>query len=135
MRKVLGKFMFRFSPLMLIAIVVLLRLVAAQASAPEVVLYASEATTKIGNWQVVPDATAAGGARLANADLGGAKLAAPLPVPASYFEISFNAQSNVAYHLWIRGKAQNDSPYNDSVFVQFDGSVNANGTAVFRTGT
>src|ERR1700759_3961155 len=100
--------MFGVSPLLLIALVVLLRLATVQASAPDVVLYASEATTKVGNWQVVTDATAAGGARLLNADLGGAKLAAPLPAPASYFEITFNAESHIPYRLWIRGKAQND---------------------------
>src|SRR4051794_31326799 len=127
MNEVVSKLMFRFSPLLLIAAFVLLRLATAQAAPTEVVLYASEATTKVGNWSVVSDATAAGGARLANADLGGLKLALPLPVPASYFEITFNAQSNIPYRLWIRGKAQSDSPYNDSVFVQFDGSVTASG--------
>src|SRR5205085_2904422 len=135
MNEVLTKFMFRFSPLLLIGVFVLLRLTTVQAGPTDVVLYASEATTKVGNWSVVADATAAGGARLANADLGGAKLTLPLPVPASYFEMTFNAQSNTAYRLWIRGKAQNDSPYNDSIFVQFDGSVTASGAAVFRTGT
>jgi endonuclease/exonuclease/phosphatase family metal-dependent hydrolase len=83
----------------------------------------------------VADSTAAGGARMANADLGAAKLSAPLAVPASYFEMSFNAQSGTAYRLWIRGKAQGDSPYNDSVYVQFDGSVTSTGTPVYRIGT
>jgi len=135
MNKVPNKFMFRISPLLLIAVLLLLKLATAQANPSDIVLYASEATTRIGNWSVVSDATAAGGARLANADLGGVKLASPLPVPASYFEMTFNAQSNVPYRLWIRGKAQDDSPYNDSIFVQFDGSVTAGGAAVFRTGT
>ena len=35
----------------------------------------------------------------------------------------------------MRGKAQNDSPYNDSVFVQFSGSVDANGMPAFLIGT
>jgi endonuclease/exonuclease/phosphatase family metal-dependent hydrolase len=135
MNEVLTKLMFRFSPLLLIAAFVLLKLATAQASPTDVVLYASEATARVGNWAVVSDTTAAGGARLANADLGGLKLALPLPVPASYFEMSFNAQSNTPYRLWIRGKAQDDSPYNDSIFVQFDGSVTAGGSAVYRIGT
>jgi endonuclease/exonuclease/phosphatase family metal-dependent hydrolase len=135
MNKVLKYFLLRVSPLLLIAIFMLIKLATAQASPSEIVLYASKATTKVGNWSVVSDGTAAGGARLANADLGGSKLALPLPVPASYFEMTFNAQSNVPYRLWIRGKAQDDSPYNDSIFVQFDGSVTAGGSAVFRTGT
>ncbi|MFL6213184.1 MAG: PKD domain-containing protein [Blastocatellia bacterium] len=135
MKEVVTKTLFRFSPLMLIAVAALLRLASAQAAATDIVLYASEATARIGNWSVVADATAAGGARLANADLGGSKLAAPLTAPASYFEMSFSAQSGTPYRLWVRAKAQDDSPYNDSFFVQFDGSVTSTGAAVFRTGT
>jgi PKD repeat protein len=99
------------------------------------VLYASEAATKVGNWQVAADATAAGGARMWNPDLGAAKLVTPLANPPSYFEMSFTAQANTAYHLWLRGKAQDDSPFNDSVHVQFSDSVDANGAAVYRIGT
>src|SRR5438128_441841 len=106
MNEVVSKFVFKVSPLLLIGVFVLLRLATAQAAPTEVVLYAAEATTKVGNWSVVSETTAAGGARLANADLGGQKLASSLPVPASYFEMTFNAQSNVPYRLWIRGKAQ-----------------------------
>src|SRR6185369_199597 len=135
MKEVLTKTVFRFSPLMLIAVAALLRLTAAQAAATDVVLYASEATARVGNWSVVADPTAAGGARLANADLGGAKLATALASPASYFEMTFNAESGTPYHLWVRGKAQDDSPYNDSYFVQFSGSVTSTGTPVFRIGT
>src|SRR5689334_129920 len=100
MKEVFSTTLFRLSPLMLIAVVALLRLTTAQAAATDVVLYASEATARTGNWSVVSDATAAGGARLANADLGAAKLSAPMAVPASYFEMSFNAQSGTAYRLW-----------------------------------
>jgi PKD repeat protein len=99
------------------------------------VLYASEAPVRVGNWQVVTDATAAGGARLWNPDLGTNKINTAAATPASYFEMTFNAQANTAYHLWMRGKAQNDSPYNDSVHVQFSDSVNATGASVFRIGT
>jgi len=100
-----------------------------------VVLYAAEAPVRVGNWQVVADATAAGGARIWNPDLGAAKVVTPLANPPSYFEMTFNAQANTAYHLWMRGKAQNDSPYNDSVHVQFSDSVTSSGAAVFRIGT
>jgi endonuclease/exonuclease/phosphatase family metal-dependent hydrolase len=135
MKEVVTKTLFRFSPLIVIAIAALLQLTSAQAAATDVVLYASEATARVGNWSVVADPTAAGGARLANADLGGSKLAAPLASPASYFEMSFNAQAGTPYRLWVRGKAQDDSPYNDSYFVQFSGSVTSTGAAVFRIGT
>ncbi|HKP11437.1 MAG TPA: IPT/TIG domain-containing protein, partial [Blastocatellia bacterium] len=103
--------------------------------ASDVVLYGSEAPVRVGNWQVVADATAAGGARIWNPDAGAAKVVTPLASPPSYFEMTFNAQANTAYHLWIRGRAQSDSPFNDSVHAQFSDSVDANGSAVYRIGT
>ena len=93
-----------------------------------IVLYASEAPVKYG-WNVVTDSAAAGGARLSNPNLGVAKLSAPLSNPAAYFEMSFNADSGRAYRLWIRGKAANNDWANDSVFVQFSGSVDSGGSA------
>ncbi|MFL6213183.1 MAG: IPT/TIG domain-containing protein [Blastocatellia bacterium] len=103
--------------------------------ATDVVLYASEAPTRVGNWQAVADSTAAGGARIWNPDAGVAKITTPLANPPSYFEMTFNAQAGTAYHLWMRGRAQNDSPYNDSVHIQFSDSLDANGAAVYRIGT
>jgi PKD repeat protein len=101
----------------------------------DVVLYASEATVRSANWQVVADSSAAGGARLSNVDFGAPKLIGALASPANYFEIPFNAQAGRAYRLWIRGKAKNDYWGNDSVFVQFSGSVNSSGGAIYRIGT
>src|SRR5215813_1853772 len=72
-------------------------------SGSDIVLYAAEAPVKSG-WNVISDSTAAGGARLANADLGAPKLAAPLAFPVNYFEMTFSAQAGTAYRLWIRGK-------------------------------
>ncbi|HUE83077.1 MAG TPA: endonuclease/exonuclease/phosphatase family protein [Pyrinomonadaceae bacterium] len=103
--------------------------------AQEVVLYASQAPVKVGNWSSVSDSTAAGGARLTNPDAGLAKITTPAANPSSYAEFTFSASSGKAYRLWIRGKAQSNSPYNDSIFVQFSGSVNSSGSAVYRIGT
>jgi acid phosphatase len=105
----------------------------AAAAATDIVLYASEGIGP--NWSRVADATAAGGFRLSNPDLGAAKLTTPLAGPSSYFEMAFSAPAVTRYHLWIRGKAQNDSPYNDSVFVQFSDSLDTNGVAAYRIGT
>jgi hypothetical protein len=99
-----------------------------------VVLYASEAT-RVGNYEVVSDATAAGGARLHNPDAGAAKLSNALASPGTYVEMQFPAQAGVGYRLWIRGKADGDDPFNDSIFVQFDNSVDDQGTAKSRIGT
>ncbi|MFY9558131.1 MAG: IPT/TIG domain-containing protein, partial [Blastocatellia bacterium] len=102
----------------------------------DVVLYASEAPVRIGNWTVVADSSAAGGARIFNPDAGLPKLADALPNPSTYFEMTFQAEAGTGYRLWIRGKAQADSWANDSVFAQFSDSLDANGgTPVFRIGT
>ena len=104
-------------------------------SGNDIVLYAAEAPVKSG-WNVISDSTAAGGTRLANPNLGVPKLAAPLANPAYYFEMTFNAQAGTAYRLWIRGKAENNDWANDSVFVQFSGSVDSpSGGAAYRIGT
>lgn len=104
-------------------------------STSEIVLNSSHVSTSAGGWQVVADSTASGGNRIANADRGLAKLAAALEWPADYVDLTFTAQAGTAYRLWIRGKAENNSWTNDSVFVQFNGSVNSSGSAVYRTGT
>lgn len=105
------------------------------ASAQNVVLYTAQAPVKVGNWTLVADSTAAGSLRLANADRGAAKVVTASSAPSSYFEMSFLANAGTAYHLWIRGKAGGDSPYNDSVHVQFSGSVTSSGSAIYRIGT
>ena len=104
------------------------------ASGDDVVLYASDALT-VGRWSSVADTTAAGGNRLQNADAGAAKLAAAAAIPSDYFEMTFNARAGRGYHLWIRGKAGSNLFANDSVFVQFDGSLDGTGAAAYRIGT
>jgi endo-1,3-1,4-beta-glycanase ExoK len=108
---------------------------AAQASNNNVVLYAAKAPVKSGTWTVVADSTAAAGYAIANPDLGAPTVSAPLAQPANYFQLTFPAYSRTAYHLWIRGKAAENSTNNDSVFVQFSDSVTSSGSAVNRIGT
>src|SRR4051812_28519803 len=107
----------------------------AASAADDIVLYAKNATTVAGAWSRVADSTAAGGTRLSNPDAGAAKKSAAAAAPSSYFDIPFTVQPGVAYHLWIRGKAQNDSWANDSAFVQFSGSTTSSGSAAYRIGT
>ncbi|HKR13148.1 MAG TPA: endonuclease/exonuclease/phosphatase family protein [Pyrinomonadaceae bacterium] len=90
---------------------------------------------KVGNWSTAADPTAAGGARISNTDQDAAKISTAAASPANYFEMSFNASAGTPYRLWIRGRTLNNSPYNDSVFVQFSGSVTSGGSAVYRIGT
>ena len=105
-----------------------------QPPAPtEVVLYARDATV-VGGWTLTADATAAGGARLQNANANAPKTPA-LASPAHYFDLTFNAAAGIPYRLWIRGQATSNSWANDSVSVQFDGSVTAAGAPQYRIGT
>ncbi|MFY9555359.1 MAG: PKD domain-containing protein, partial [Blastocatellia bacterium] len=101
----------------------------------EVVLYTARVAQPVGRWNPLSDSTAAGGRCLWNPDSGAPKLVTPLANPSDYFEMSFNAVAGRGYRLWIRAKAQNDNPYNDSVFIQFSQSVDSAGASVFRIGT
>lgn len=107
----------------------------AQSPSGDIVLYTTEAPVRVGAWSQVSDASAAGGSYLLNPNAGAAKVAAPLASPSSYFEITFSAQAGKAYRLWTRSKAQANSPYNDSFFMQFSGSVTSTGSPIFRIGT
>lgn len=101
----------------------------------EIVLHAAADPLISGGWAVTSDATAASGARLQNPDAGAPKLATPLASPTLSFDLTFAAEAGKAYRLWLRGKALNDSYNNDSVHVQFEGSVDATGAPVWRIGT
>jgi hypothetical protein len=101
----------------------------------DVVLYARDAAIAGTSWRVASDASAAGGARIWHPDAGAVKLGAAQAAPASYFEMTFSAEAGRAYRLWIRGIAERNYWGNDSVYVQFDGSVSQSGAPVFRIGT
>lgn len=101
----------------------------------EIVLYAADATRIAGAWSLVADPTAAAGKRIVNPDVAAPKLATALQSPANYFELTFQAEAGVAYHLWMRGKADKNYWGNDSVYVQFAGSVTSTGAATTRIGT
>ena len=104
-------------------------------SAREIVLYAADATRIAGTWSRVSDASAAGGTRVRNPDAAAPKLLVALASPVNYFELTFQAEAGVAYHLWMRGKADNNAWANDSIYVQFSGAVDAAGVAINRIGT
>ena len=89
----------------------------------DILLYAADATRLAGNWIVQNDAAAAGGRALRNPDRSAAKRTVALAAPADYAELTFSAQANVPYRLWMRAKADGDVYYNDSVFVQFSGAT------------
>jgi phosphatidylserine/phosphatidylglycerophosphate/cardiolipin synthase-like enzyme len=106
-------------------------------SGGEVVLWASKATPRAGNWTIASGARAAGGSMLRNADFGATVAAgsSTLANPPDYFEMIFYAAAGKPYRLWMRMNAWHNSPSNDSLHVQFSGSVNSGGTPIFRIGT
>ena len=101
----------------------------------EVVLRAGAVTALAGSFHAIGDATAADGIALGTTDASLPKLTSALAAPAGYVELTFQAETDTAYRLWMRGKAQNNSWANDSVFVQFSNSVDADGAPITRIGT
>ena len=112
-------------------------LVATPAAAQSLIdIPAETATTRAGKWVVTTDSTASGGQRtMRHPDEGAAKLTSALASPTNYFEVTFTAYAGVPYKLVMLGKAEDDYWGNDSVFVQFSGSVSSSGSSRWRIGT
>ncbi|MDQ3346833.1 MAG: phospholipase D-like domain-containing protein [Acidobacteriota bacterium] len=98
------------------------------------VIHAGVDSTRIGAWTTVADNTAAGGQALMLPNTGRAKVSTALAEPADYAELTVQVEPGRAYRLWLRGKATSNSYGNDSVFVQFSGAVDENGTPIYRIG-
>jgi endonuclease/exonuclease/phosphatase family metal-dependent hydrolase len=120
---------------MALAVSALLSGAVSASAQSDIVLQASNPSAKAGGWATGPDHTAFGGAKIRDGDAGKAKLATAKASPADYFELTFSATAGVPYRLWVHGIADGDDWDNDSVFVQFSGSVNSSGGAVYRIGT
>jgi hypothetical protein len=101
----------------------------------DVVIHAPDIQVQGTRWKRITDSTAAVSTAVENADIGQPKIGTALSSPASYIEASFRAAAGVPYRLWIRMRAAGDLYSNDSVHVQFSGSVNATGSAVSRIGS
>ncbi len=104
-------------------------------SPTDIVMQASSASARAGRWSVGSDSSAIGGAKIRHADGNASKITRPLASPSNYFELTFTAQAGVPYRLWLHGRADSDDWANDSVFVQFSGSVTSSGSSVYRIGT
>ncbi|HZP47697.1 MAG TPA: FG-GAP-like repeat-containing protein [Vicinamibacterales bacterium] len=105
------------------------------APVKEIVVWAADGFPQGSAWVMAADASAAGGARAYNPNANAAKINAPLANPSSGYTIGFIADPTQTYKLWIRLKADGNSPYNDSIFVQFSGSTDAAGHPAYRQGT
>src|SRR5688500_11774956 len=104
-----------------------LLLSAAPVAAQTVINLAPEtASTRAGKWVVTTDSSASGGGMtMRHPDGGAAKITTAAASPANYFEVTFSATAGVPYKLEMLGKADQNSWANDSVFVQFSGTVTA----------
>lgn len=118
----------------MVAVFVVMPAISAKAANTDVVLYASKAPVRAGSWKIVSDSTAAGGSAITT-PVSTTKIATAQASPANYFQMTFPANGGQSYHLWIRGKAANNSYSHDSVFVQFSDSVNSSGGPSDRIGT
>jgi phosphatidylserine/phosphatidylglycerophosphate/cardiolipin synthase-like enzyme len=105
--------------------------------ATTIVLWASKTPSANlhGTWSTLADASASGSSALWNADAGQSKISPALASPANYFEQTFTVYGATAYHLWVRLRAQGNSLGNDSVHVQFSGSIDSLGSPTWRIGT
>jgi hypothetical protein len=106
----------------------------------EVVVYAVDLTGDddvwhTGSWTQVSDPSGAGGFRAFDPDRGAPKGTAPAAGPASAIRIKFTPDPTQTYKLWVRLKAERNAWSNDSVWVQFSGSTDSSGRAVYRMGT
>jgi hypothetical protein len=106
----------------------------------DTVVHVADGATLHGNWVRADDPGAAGGARLHNPDAGAPKLTQPLAAPADYFEVTVNGLYGGPYMVWVRGKADNNSYSNDSVYLQFSAAANTGSDAdderhIYRIGT
>jgi hypothetical protein len=102
----------------------------------EIVLYAGHASVEYdgSNWFRTQDWTAAGGWVAYNPNAGAPK-AGVSPSLRTYVILRFIANPAETYKLWIRLKADNNGWANDSVWVQFSGAADVNGTFKYLWGS
>jgi regulation of enolase protein 1 (concanavalin A-like superfamily) len=87
-----------------------------------------------GSWQQASDSLSPDGVKLTTPDNGVAITSAPQAAPADYVDVTFNAEANKPYRLWLRALAQDDSKWNDSLWVQFSDAM-ASGSPIYRINT
>jgi hypothetical protein len=106
------------------------------ATNAEIVIYASDipATALHGSWNAASDGTSPNGVKLATPDAGWASTSNPLASPVDYVDVTFTADANRSYTLWLRLKALNNSKYNDSIWVQFTDAF-AGGSQIYPMNT
>jgi hypothetical protein len=101
-----------------------------------IVLYARDLATAHGQMGLVIGSslsTSPDNAAVESPDAGFAALSAPVASPEHFADFVFNADAGIAYTLWLRLRARDDSKWNDSVWVQFSDAL-ANGRSIHEIG-
>jgi len=107
---------------------------AATLTPRDVVLRAVDAVRLAGNWKIESDASGADSKRLGSTDLGWWNTSAALASPPHYVDLTFTALAGVKYRTWFRMSATGNNKGNDSVWVQYSGSI-ASGQPTLRIGS
>jgi hypothetical protein len=93
-------------------------------TASNVVIYANDvATASLHGWSKATDSTSPSSVKLVTPDNGVAYPNNPPSPAANYFDVTFNADANTPYTIWLRLKATANSKYNDAVWVQFSDAL------------
>jgi len=108
---------------------------AATLAAKDIVLRADDNVVRKGNWVVESDSSAVEGRRLGSANLGWSSASTALASPPNYVELTFTAVAGVPYRTWLRLSAASNSTSNNSVWVQYDGSVDGSQNPINRIGS
>jgi PKD repeat protein len=108
---------------------------AATLKATDVVLRADDSVLRRGNWSLEADSSGADGNRLGSVDQGWSNTSSALASPSNYVELTFTAIKGVRYRTWLRVSSTGNSKSSDSVWVQYDRSVDGSGNALNRIGT
>lgn len=108
----------------------------------EIVIHVADVCDFHGFFHLEDDATAAESVRVEDmpnlgARVGGNSGNAADSNPSNYFDTTFKAQSGKPYHIWARMKVAASSEFgtSDSMYIQFNDSLNKNGGSVNRIGT
>jgi len=101
-----------------------------------IVIYAGDIPSSAlhGSWTTASDASAAGGIKLMTPDNGFASTDAPPATLIHYVDVTFTAQANTPYTLWLRFQALSNSKWNDSLWVQFS-DARVNGAPIYPLNT
>lgn len=101
----------------------------------DVVLYAAQDAGVLQGLSRVADPTAAGGSKVSSEDLGRAWLHTPPAAgSAPYAVYTFDVAVPGRYSVWLRLRAQAETKWNDSVWVQFSHATR-DGAPVYQIGS